>query len=214
MRCLSFGRDGSLRGTEVFAALGKNLFDLGVRAGTENKTCRILLVRGDSPAEKGGLMVDDVVLKFEGKAVTDAADPNFRIGENNALIYRGGSIGRMTPPIIWSIAGTDSGGGAGLSADQRAADAFGVHLCPVVAAVTAQNSRAVTHIEVMPVEVLDAQMRALADALPVGPILIGPSRPAHILTPSVTARGILNMTAVAAVEAQERAGRQQPTLFG
>ena len=57
-------------------------------------------------------------------------------------------------------------------------------------------------------------IKALADALPVGPILIGPARPAHILTPSVTARGILNMTAVAAVEAQERAGRQQPTLFG
>ncbi|MFZ1969173.1 MAG: NADP-dependent malic enzyme [Bradyrhizobium sp.] len=57
-------------------------------------------------------------------------------------------------------------------------------------------------------------IKSLADALPVGPILIGPSRPAHILTPSVTARGILNMTAVAAVEAQEPAGRQQPSLFG
>ncbi len=56
-------------------------------------------------------------------------------------------------------------------------------------------------------------IKVLADAVPVGPILIGPARPAHILTPSVTARGILNMTAVAAVEAQERAGRQQPTLF-
>src|ERR1700739_1529420 len=56
-------------------------------------------------------------------------------------------------------------------------------------------------------------IKSLADALPVGPILIGPSRPAHILTPSVTARGVLNMTAVAAVEAQERAGRQQPSLF-
>ncbi|MEA2980768.1 MAG: hypothetical protein QOF09_2591, partial [Alphaproteobacteria bacterium] len=57
-------------------------------------------------------------------------------------------------------------------------------------------------------------IKSLADALPVGPILIGTARPAHILTPSVTARGILNMTAVAAVEAQERAGRQQPSLFG
>jgi len=57
-------------------------------------------------------------------------------------------------------------------------------------------------------------IKMLAGALPVGPILIGPTRPAHILTPSVTARGILNMTAVAAVEAQERAGRPQPTLFG
>ena len=56
-------------------------------------------------------------------------------------------------------------------------------------------------------------IKALADALPVGPILIGPSRPAHILTPSVTARGVLNMSAVAVVEAQERAGRQQPSLF-
>ena len=57
-------------------------------------------------------------------------------------------------------------------------------------------------------------IKSLADALPVGPILIGPARPVHILTKSVTARGILNMTAVAAVEAQERAGRQQPSLFG
>ena len=57
-------------------------------------------------------------------------------------------------------------------------------------------------------------IKSLADALPVGPILIGPARTAHILTPGVTARGVLNMTAVAAVEAQERAGRQQPSLFG
>jgi len=57
-------------------------------------------------------------------------------------------------------------------------------------------------------------IKVLADALPVGPILIGPARPAHILTPSVTARGVLNMTAVAAVEAQEGAGRMQPNLFG
>ncbi len=57
-------------------------------------------------------------------------------------------------------------------------------------------------------------VKVLADAVPVGPILIGPARPAHILNPSVTARGVLNMTAVAAVEAQERAARQQPNLLG
>jgi malate dehydrogenase (oxaloacetate-decarboxylating)(NADP+) len=44
-------------------------------------------------------------------------------------------------------------------------------------------------------------IKILADALPVGPILIGAAKPAHILTPSVTARGVVNMTAVAAVEA-------------
>jgi len=72
----------------------------------------------------------------------------------------------MTAPIVWSIAGTDSAGGAGLAADQRAAGAFGVHLCPVVAAVTAQNSRAVTRIEPLPLDLLDAQLQALSDDMP------------------------------------------------
>jgi malate dehydrogenase (oxaloacetate-decarboxylating)(NADP+) len=44
--------------------------------------------------------------------------------------------------------------------------------------------------------------KVVADALPVGPILIGIAQPAHILTPSVTARGIVNMTAIAVAEAQ------------
>jgi hydroxymethylpyrimidine kinase/phosphomethylpyrimidine kinase/thiamine-phosphate diphosphorylase len=79
----------------------------------------------------------------------------------------------MTRPIVWSIAGTDSGGGAGLSADQRAADALGVHLCPVVAAVTAQHSRAVTRVEPMPAALLDAQLRALADDMPPAAIKTG-----------------------------------------
>ena len=72
----------------------------------------------------------------------------------------------MTPPLIWSIAGTDSGGGAGLAADQRAAEAFGVHLCPVVAAVTAQHSRAVMRIEAVAPDLLDAQLQALAGDMP------------------------------------------------
>ena len=49
-------------------------------------------------------------------------------------------------------------------------------------------------------------IKVVADALPVGPILIGPGYPAHILTPSVTARGIVNMTAIAVAEAQAVAG--------
>lgn len=47
-------------------------------------------------------------------------------------------------------------------------------------------------------------IKSMADALPVGPILIGAAKPAHILTPSVTARGVVNMTALAVVEAQQR----------
>jgi len=44
--------------------------------------------------------------------------------------------------------------------------------------------------------------KVLADALAVGPILVGAACPAHILTPSVTARGVINMTALAVAEAQ------------
>jgi malate dehydrogenase (oxaloacetate-decarboxylating)(NADP+) len=49
-------------------------------------------------------------------------------------------------------------------------------------------------------------IKAIADALPVGPILMGVAKPAHVLTPSVTARGIVNMTAIAVAEAQAAAG--------
>jgi len=45
-------------------------------------------------------------------------------------------------------------------------------------------------------------LKTVANALPVGPILIGAAQPAHILTTSTTARGVVNMTAIAAVEAQ------------
>ena len=48
-------------------------------------------------------------------------------------------------------------------------------------------------------------VKALGDGLPVGPLLIGTAKPAHILTPSVTARGVVNMSAVAAVNAHDRA---------
>jgi malate dehydrogenase (oxaloacetate-decarboxylating)(NADP+) len=49
-------------------------------------------------------------------------------------------------------------------------------------------------------------LKVLGDGLPVGPILIGTAQPAHILSPSVTARGIVNMSAVAVVDAQDRSG--------
>ncbi len=77
------------------------------------------------------------------------------------------------PPIIWSIAGTDSGGGAGLSADQRAADALQVHLCPIVAALTAQNSQAVTHVQPVGVDMLEHQLQALAQDMPPQAIKTG-----------------------------------------
>jgi malate dehydrogenase (oxaloacetate-decarboxylating)(NADP+) len=48
-------------------------------------------------------------------------------------------------------------------------------------------------------------VKIMTDGLHVGPILLGAARPAHILTPSVTSRGVVNMTALAAVEAAQLA---------
>ena len=70
------------------------------------------------------------------------------------------------------------------------------------------NSRLKGEANVLVMPTLDAAniafqlVKIVADALPVGPILMGAAKPAHILTPSVTARGIVNMTAIAAAEAQ------------
>ncbi len=67
---------------------------------------------------------------------------------------------------MWSVAGSDSGGGAGLQADLRAFEAFGVHGCTAVAAITAQNSMAVRRVHAVSPELLDAQLAALAEDLP------------------------------------------------
>jgi malate dehydrogenase (oxaloacetate-decarboxylating)(NADP+) len=48
-------------------------------------------------------------------------------------------------------------------------------------------------------------LKSAADGLHIGPLMLGTARPAHVLTPSVTARGILNMTALSVVEAQRLA---------
>ena len=66
----------------------------------------------------------------------------------------------------------------------------------------------VANILVMPnldaANIANELTKVIADALPVGPILLGTAYPAHIATSTVTARGLVNMTALAVVEAQGR----------
>jgi malate dehydrogenase (oxaloacetate-decarboxylating)(NADP+) len=49
-------------------------------------------------------------------------------------------------------------------------------------------------------------VKAVTNAVSVGPILVGPAKPAHVVTPSVTTRGIVNLSALAAVDAQVAQG--------
>lgn len=84
----------------------------------------------------------------------------------------------MSIPVIWSVGGHDSSGTAGLSADARAAQAFGVHLCPVAAVVSAVVTAPDTQGEAMTMSVgrpmLDAQLKALAQNQP--PVVIKTGR--------------------------------------
>ena len=52
--------------------------------------------------------------------------------------------------------------------------------------------------------------RVLADGVVIGPILMGVAKPAHVLTPQATVRRVVNMTAIACVEAQIRAEAERP----
>lgn len=72
-----------------------------------------------------------------------------------------------TPPRVITIAGTDSGGGAGIPADLRAFAACGVHGCLAVCAVTVQNSVGVTGVHTIPVETIAGQIGVVADDIGV-----------------------------------------------
>jgi hydroxymethylpyrimidine/phosphomethylpyrimidine kinase len=66
------------------------------------------------------------------------------------------------PPVALTIAGSDSGGGAGLQADLRTLTACGVHGCVAVTAVTVQNSLGVTGFVAIPPSTVADQIRAVA----------------------------------------------------
>ncbi len=69
-------------------------------------------------------------------------------------------------PIALTIAGSDSGGGAGIQADLKTFHAFGVFGTSAVTAITAQNTHGVSAIHAVPLEVVDAQIAAVAEDLP------------------------------------------------
>lgn len=76
-------------------------------------------------------------------------------------------------PIVWSIAGSDSGGGAGIQADLATLSNLGCHGCSVITTLTAQSSVAVTLTEAVSEEMLLAQLNALLGDLPPKAIKIG-----------------------------------------
>jgi hydroxymethylpyrimidine/phosphomethylpyrimidine kinase len=75
--------------------------------------------------------------------------------------------------IALTIAGSDSGGGAGIQADLKTFHQFGVFGTSVVVAVTAQNTRGVRSVHPVPPEIVGDQLSALADDLPPAALKTG-----------------------------------------
>lgn len=77
------------------------------------------------------------------------------------------------PPCALTIAGSDSGGGAGIQADLKTFAALGVHGLSAITAITAQNTRNVRAIHPVPLRHLRAQLDALFDDFPIAAVKTG-----------------------------------------
>ncbi len=76
-------------------------------------------------------------------------------------------------PVVWTIAGSDSGGGAGIQADLSTINDLSCHACTIVTAITAQSSVAVALVEAVSDEMLLAQLDTLLQDMPPSAIKIG-----------------------------------------
>ena len=90
----------------------------------------------------------------------------------------------MTTPRILIVAGSDSGGGAGIQADIKTATMLGAHAMTAITAITAQNTLGVDAVHPIPTDMVMAQIDAVVrdigvDAVKIG--MIGSARTAHAL---------------------------------
>ena len=85
------------------------------------------------------------------------------------------------PPSALTIAGSDSGGGAGIQADLKTFAAHGVHGLSAIAALTAQHTRGVTAVHVPDVQFLRAQLDACFDDFHIGAVKIGMLASAEVI---------------------------------
>jgi hydroxymethylpyrimidine kinase/phosphomethylpyrimidine kinase len=102
----------------------------------------------------------------------------------------------MKLPVAMTIAGSDSGGGAGIQADLKTFAALGVHGTSAITAITAQNTLTVTEIHEVPVRVIRAQIDAVVDDIGVQSVKTGMLASAQIVeavAEAIRERGLENV---------------------
>jgi len=86
-----------------------------------------------------------------------------------------------TTPIVLTIAGSDSSGGAGIQADIKAMSATGSYACSVITAITSQNTLGVAAIHPIPLEHIESQLDAVFTDLNVAAVKVGMLADAEII---------------------------------
>lgn len=79
----------------------------------------------------------------------------------------------MPVPVVWTVAGSDSGGGAGIQADLHTLRSLNVHGCSVITTITAQNSVATTGLFPLAADAIRQQLECLEQDMPPAAIKIG-----------------------------------------
>ncbi len=108
------------------------------------------------------------------KVKAASASSNANVNANvNANINANVNVNAIPPPIVYTIAGSDSGGGAGIQADLHAIQSMGCHGCSAITCLTAQSSTGVTGVHSPPVDFLKLQLDTLMKDMPPRAIKIG-----------------------------------------
>jgi len=100
-----------------------------------------------------------------------------------------------TPPIALTIAGSDSGGGAGIQADLKTFQAFGVFGTSAITAVTAQNTLGVQAIHTIPIDIVREQIVSVARDLPPRGVksgMLATAELVHAVADEIRAHGLKN----------------------
>ena len=112
----------------------------------------------------------------------------------------------MTVPIAVTIAGSDSGGGAGIQGDLKTFSALGVYGASVITALTAQNTKRVAAIHDVPADFVVAQIDAVFSDLDVGAVKIGMLSQAAAIAAGVD--GVAVISALSLAASPEKAARE------
>ncbi|HET6401791.1 MAG TPA: bifunctional hydroxymethylpyrimidine kinase/phosphomethylpyrimidine kinase [Candidatus Kapabacteria bacterium] len=92
---------------------------------------------------------------------------------SHSTFSRNGRSSSERPPVVLTIGGSDPTGGAGIQADIKTFQHFGVHGLSVITAVTVQNTRGVISTNPVSAELVEAQLNALSEEIAIGAIKIG-----------------------------------------